>query len=400
MKLLFRNPTVVSSQGQERCDVCVEDGTIVEHFSGQADEVIEAEGRLLLPGLIDSHVHFREPGLTHKEDWESGSRAAALRGVTTVLEMPNTMPPTTTLVALEGKRKLAQAKSCVHFGLFFGVTSENIEEMRRAKGIVGFKMYTGASTGNLLVDQPAVWEAAFQVARERNLPIVVHAESQALIEQGIRDCSVALEATQKMIVLQEKIGNKLHIAHLSCKQEVDFVRAHKNPNLSCEVTPHHLFFTEKDRKDGFLKVYPPLRSEADREALWQGIQGGTVDVIATDHAPHTLEEKAQGFEKAPAGVPGVDFLLPLLLNWVHEGRLSLEQLVRLTAENPARIFSFSQKGFIKAGFDADLVLVDKDAVHTIEKQDILSKCAWSPYQGLSLHGWPLRTWISGRETTK
>ncbi len=336
------------------------------------------DGKVLIPGLIDCHVHFRDPGSPEKEDWTTGSAAALAGGITTVLDMPNTNPATITVEALEAKRAVAKAKSLVNFGLFFGATKDNLDEIRRAENICGIKIYMGSSTGNLLLDDPALWEEVFKIAKEKNVPVVVHAETESMIQAGQRDCECARVATEAAIALREKIGNRLHIAHLSCKSEVELVRAHKCPELTCEVTPHHLLFTKGDVKDGFLKMNPPLRNQEDVEALWEGLLDGTIDCIATDHAPHTIQEKQS--ENPPAGVPGVEFVLPLMLNAVNEGKLSLERLVAVMSENPARIFGVTPKG---------RVLVDMNLEKTIRPEDVKSKCGWSPYEGRQLKGWPV-----------
>lgn len=337
------------------------------------------EGRFLLPGLIDAHVHFRDPGAPEKEDWASGSAAALAGGVTTVLDMPNTNPATITVEALEAKRAVAKAKSKVAFGLFFGATRDNLDEIRKAENICGIKIYMGSSTGGLLLDDPAVWEEVFKIAKEKNVPVVVHAETEAMIQAGKRDCECARVATEAAIALREKVGNRLHIAHLSCKAEVELVRVHKCPELTCEVTPHHLLFTAADQKDSFLKMNPPLRSQADQDALWEALRDGTIDCIATDHAPHTFAEKQSS--EPPAGVPGVEFMLPLMLNAVNEGKLTLERLVELTSTNPSRIFGVPVQG---------QVLVDMNLEKTIRREDIKSKCGWSPYEGRTLKGWPVQ----------
>ena len=338
------------------------------------------EGKFTIPGLIDAHVHFRDPGFPEKEDWASGSAAALAGGVTTVLEMPNTNPPTLTVEALEEKRKIAQQKSKVHFGLFFGASKTNLDEIRRAENICGIKIYMGSSTGDLLLDDPAVWEEVFRIAKEKDVPVVVHAETESMIQKGQRDCECASVATEAAIQLREKVGNRLHIAHLTCKAELDLVRAHKCPELTCEVTPHHLFFTKEDHKDGFLKVFPPLRSKQDQESLWEALRDGTIDIIATDHAPHTIQEKQS--ENPPAGVPGVEFMLPLMLNAVNEGKLTLERLIELTSKNPSRIFKMPVRGTVE---------VDMNLVKTIRREDVKSKCGWSPYEGMTLKGWPVLT---------
>ncbi|MEK9159568.1 MAG: dihydroorotase [Patescibacteria group bacterium] len=372
--IFIKNVTVVSAQGREVRDVS---------FEG-ADEVVDGTGKFLLPGAIDAHVHFRDPGSSEKEDWATGSAAALAGGVTTVLDMPNTTPATITVEALEAKRAVAATKSLVNFGLFFGATRDNLDEMRRAENICGIKIYMGSSTGNLLLDDPAVWEEVFKIAKEKNVPVVVHAETESMIQAGKRDCECARVATEAAIALREKVGNRLHIAHVSCKAELALIREHKCPELTCEVTPHHLLFTEADRKDAFLKMNPPLRTAADQAALWEGLRDGTIDCIATDHAPHTVEEKQKPMEEAPAGVPGVEFMLPLMLNAVNEGKLTLEKLVELTSENPARIFGVQAAGY---------VLVDLDLDKTIENADILSKCGWSPYKGRQIKGWPIQVWL-------
>lgn len=342
----------------------------------------QEDGKVLIPGVIDVHVHFRDPGAPEKEDWESGSAAALAGGVTTVLDMPNTNPATVTVEALEAKRAIAKAKSKVGFGLFFGATRDNLDEIRKAQNICGIKIYMGSSTGNLLLDDPAIWEEVFKIAKEKNVPVVVHAETESMIQAGKRDCECARVATEAAIALREKIGNRLHIAHLSCRAEVELVRAHKCPELTCEVTPHHLLFTKEDQKDGFLKMNPPLRSKEDVEALWEGLRDGTIDCIATDHAPHTMEEKKS--ENPPAGVPGVEFMLPLMLNAVNEGKLTLERLVELTSENPSRIFGVPVQG---------QVLVDMNLEKTIRREDVKSKCGWSPYENRNIKGWPIQVHI-------
>ncbi len=374
----LKNVTVVSSQGRETRDISF------EGQAGAADEVLDGTGKFLLPGAIDAHVHFRDPGSPEKEDWASGSAAALAGGVTMVLDMPNTNPATTTVEALEAKRAAAAAKSQVHFGLFFGATRDNLDEMRRVENICGIKIYMGSSTGNLLLDDPIVWEEVFKIAKEKDVPVVVHAETEAMIQAGKRDCECARVATEAAIALREKVGNRLHIAHVSCKAELELIRAHKCPELTCEVTPHHLLFTAADVKDAFLKMNPPLRSQADQDALWEGMRDGTIDCIATDHAPHTKEEKQLSFAEAPAGVPGVEFMLPLMLNAVSEGKLTLEKLVALTSENPARIFGLHVMGWS---------LVDMNLEKIIQISDIRSKCGWSPYLGRTIKGWPAQVWL-------
>lgn len=337
-----------------------------------------------IPGVIDAHVHFREPGGEWKEDWASGSEAALAGGVTCVLDMPNNTPPVTTIEAFKRKVALVKSKSKVDFGLFFGAMPDNLEELKRLSReelpeLCGIKVYMGESTGKVLMDDDGVLEQIFQVAKERDLVVVVHAEDQKMIEAGKRhECECARIATDRAVKLREKVGNKLHIAHMSCAAELDLVRAHKCPELTCEVAPHHLFFTADDQVDGFLRMNPPLRSKADVDALWDGLVDGSIDIIATDHAPHTVDEKMS--ENPPAGVPGVEFVLPLMLDQVNKGRFGMDRLIELMCTRPAEIFGFKNNWEIE---------VDMDMEKTITRDMVKSKCGWSPYEGMTLKGWPM-----------
>ncbi len=348
-------------------------------------------GRYKIPGVIDCHVHFRDPGSEWKEDLRTGSEAAELGGVTIALDMPNTSPPVVTQEALDAKLALVDEKAVIPVGLFFGGT-DNFEELSKVEGAVGFKVYMGKSTGELLADGGAL-RRIFEIARDRDLPVVVHAEDQDRIQVRaaefagqddpkvhalVRDNECARLATEAAILLREEVGNRLHIAHMSTAEEVALLREYACDELSCEVAPHHLFFTMDDMVDSKLKMNPPLRSQKDQDALWEAIADGTVNCIATDHAPHTLEEKAKGIWDAPAGVPGVEFMLPLMLNAVNEGRLSLERLVELVCIEPARIFRLQN--------DASTI-VDMNITKTITREMVRSKCGWSPYEGMTLKGW-------------
>lgn len=355
-----------------------------------------SNGRYKIPGVIDCHVHFREPGGEWKEDFASGSRAAAAGGVTMVLDMPNTNPPVITQEILDAKRVLADEKSVIPVGLFFAAT-DNLQELETVEGVVGFKVYMGKSTGELLAEGGSL-RRIFEIARDRDLPVVVHAEDEERIRARaaefaerteprvhclVRDNECARLAVEAALKLREEVGNRLHIAHMSTAEEVMLVRAHKCQELSCEVAPHHLFFTMDDMVDSKLKMNPPLRSQKDQDALWAAIVDGTVNCISTDHAPHTLEEKLQGIWDAPAGVPGVEFMLPLMLNAVSEGRLTLERLVELVCIEPARIFRL-QNQIANAS-----AIVDMNITKTITRDMVKSKCGWSPYEGRTLKGWPV-----------
>lgn len=370
---------------------------------------LDAAGLVALPGVIDAHVHFREPGLTHKEDWASGSRAALAGGVTTVLDMPNTSPPTTSLAALADKRYLASQGSLVDFGLFFGLTEHNLAEALRAEGVAGLKLYMGASTGGLLVTSD---EALDRVFAEARYPVVVHAEEERILRERraawltepscvdhgvLRGIEAAVEATRRAIDMAWRNGARLHVAHLSTGAELDLVEQARRSGVrvTCEVAPHHLLLDESYVLEHGCrgKVNPPLRPAAEREALWRRLS--QVDMIATDHAPHLPSEKDLPYERAAAGLPSVELYLPLLLDCVAAGRLSLSELVRLSATGPASVFGMTSKGRLEPGFDADIALVDLDAERVVDSSKLYSKCGWSPYTGRTLRGWPVMTLVRG-----
>lgn len=382
-------------------DIFIENGKIVEKCSG---DVFNASGLVVLPGMIDCHVHFREPGLTQKEDFLTGSRAAAKGGVTTIIDMPNNNPPTTTSAALEQKRQLAK-KSIVNYGFYFGATSDNITEINKSKNVAGIKVYMGSSTGNLLVTDEAALHRIFSCGRL----ITVHAEDEGMIKRNveiykhehnpeihckIRSNEVAASAVKKAIEIARAHNARLHIAHVSTKEELALISGEKN--VTCEVSPHHLFLTADAMKMGnFAKMNPPLRSSEDVAALWKAINDGIITCIATDHAPHLPAEKEQDYWKAPAGVPGVETMLPMMMNAVSEGRLSLQQLVKLCSENPAKLMGLKEKGSIEQGFDADLVIADLKKEETIKNSDIVSKCHWTLFDGMKVRGRVIATVVNG-----
>lgn len=408
MKLIIQNASVVTSRNTKKRDVYVDGGKIVDSFpQNEADRVIDGNGKFLIPGVIDPHVHFRDPGGTEKEDFETGSLAAAFGGVTTVLDMPNTNPPTVSQKALDEKRALIKGRSHVNYGFYAGATKD-LDGLKKMKGMAAIKLYMGSSTGGLLLEEPEYWEEVFKIAKAKDIPVVVHAEHEACIQRNmsqkgeepsdycrVRGSECAREAVELALDLRKKIGNRLHIAHLSTKAELELMRAYKNPKLTCEVAPHHLFYTMEDMEDAFLKMNPPLRTYMDVEALWRALLDGTVSCIATDHAPHTKEEKEQDLWEAPAGVPGVEFSLPLLLNAVNEGKLSSERVVALMCEGPAQVFGLKNKGSLGVGMDADMVLVDMNRKHAVEAKDVHSKCGWTPYEYFPLQGWPVLTVVNG-----
>jgi dihydroorotase len=371
---------------------------------------VDAEGLTLLPGVIDPQVHFREPGLEHKEDLFTATCACAKGGVTSFLEMPNTRPLTTTQQALDDKLQRAQNKCLVNYGFFIGATAENLPDLLLANPTPGIKIFMGSMHGQLLVDQQEVLEAIF--AKGKRL-IAVHAEDQARINQrrqefaGIHDVAVhsqiqdnqaALLATQQVLKLSEKYQRRLHILHMSTAEEAELLRQHKPSWVTAEVTPQHLFLnTSAYEKIGTLaQMNPPLRSPHDNEVLWQALHDGVIDFIATDHAPHTLEEKAQPYPNSPSGMPGVETSLPLMLTATAQGRCSVAQVVNWMSTAVAKAYGIPNKGAIAPGYDADLVLVDLQTYRPVLREEILSKCGWSPFEGWNLTGWPAYTIVGGK----
>lgn len=397
-------------------DLLIEDGKIAKvggNIDSPGAEEIDCTGKHVIPGVIDAHVHFRSPGDEYKEDWETGSRAAVMGGVTTVFDMPNTNPQTTTLEALEDKRALARAKSHVNFGLFFGGTGRNLEEVKKASGIVGVKVYMGETTGQTINEDSDFMEKLLKdLFEQTDRVIAIHAEDEELIKKHIetyrgednpeihsliRNDSIAFAAARRAIHLAKKYSGRLHICHMSTKKEVELLAKYSDENITCEVAPHHLFFTisEYARQGNFVKMNPPLRAQNDVDALWEAVRSGLVNIVATDHAPHLPEEKEQGYWDAPAGVPGVEMVLPLMLNSVNEGRIILDDVVRLLCEGPANLYGVRGKGFLKEGYDADVVVVDMDMVREVRNEDVVSKCGWTPYAGMNLRGWPVMTFVGG-----
>lgn len=373
----------------------------------EADRVIDAEGLHLLPGVIDDHVHFREPGLTHKEDLRSGSKSCALGGVTSFLEMPNTIPNTTSQAVLEAKLALAEKKSLVNYGFYIAATPWNIEELKNARRTPGIKIFVGSSTGDLLVDAQEDLERIF---RETTLGIAIHAEDEATVQENrqrvagstdvrdhsrVRDHNAAEICTKRLTELANRYEHHLQVMHISTGAELKYM---DSPHVTAEVCVHHLLLNtnDYDRLGNFARMNPSLKDPEDNAALWEAVRDGTIDVIATDHAPHTILEKAAPYPDGPSGMPGVQTLLPLMLNAVHEGRLTLERLVELTAENPARIWGMRNKGQLEEGYDADLVLVDLQKTRVITREEQASKCGWTPWEGVQVTGWPTHTFVMGQ----
>lgn len=414
--LLFQNVTIVSPQGMEKGDVLVAGdkiekvGTVAQ--KPRAARIIDGTGKFLLPGVIDPHVHFRVPGGEQKEDWTMGSRAAISGGVTTVFDMPNTVPPTTTVALLNEKRALVRGKSFVNYGFFFGATDTNLSEQQNVKGVPGIKVFFGNSTGNLGVANESL-ESIFVTAAKTQRLLAVHAEDAACllehqklygdddvasIHSMVRPAQCAAIAVKNALHLAKKNETCLHLCHMTSVEELDVLRKFKSSLTSAEVTPHHLFLNETAyaTQQNFVKVNPPLRTKKDNDALWDALQKGLIDVVASDHAPHTKGEKERAYHDAPSGVPGVETLLPLLLNEVNHGRFTLERLVAVTSANAARIFGLSGKGAVREGMDADLVLVDMEMTREVWNETVQTKCGWTPFHGWKLMGWPVLTMVNGQ----
>jgi len=413
MKTLITNAITVLPSGSSENNVLIDSGKIVDiGCSSQtiADEVVDASGLFLLPGVIDDQVHFREPGLTEKEDMAHASRACAKGGVTTFLEMPNTNPATTTVDALHKKLDLASKFSLVNYGFYMGATPHNVAELQAAKRTPGIKIFIGSSTGDLLVDEQAALEKIFA---ETTLPITAHCEDETTVRANaakyadstdihdhsrIRDHRAALIATKRAIDLADRHNHRFHVLHVSTGDEAKLFDG-KDPLITAEVCPHHLFFNvdDYDRLGSLVKMNPSIKYADDNRELWSALLDGRIQVIATDHAPHTLEEKQLPFPQCPSGLPAVENSLALLLNQVNQGLCSIEQVVSWMSDAPARVWDIENKGRIEVGYDADLILVDLEKELRIDNAQQQTKCGWSPWHGTSLKGWTVRTWVMGNE---
>ena len=408
MILAIENGKVLVNGELVKKNLEIEDGRITKITNKKCiGEKIDASGKILIPGLIDVHVHLREPGFENKEDVATGTRAAASGGVTTVFEMPNTNPPTTTLKRVQEKRELMREKAVTNYGIYMGATSDNLEEIRKARNVPGVKLYMGSSTGNLLLTDEKAIKNVFDSGKK----IVIHAEDEELMKKNaekhgsepeasahslIRNDEVEASAVRKALELSRN-PKQLHFTHVSSRKALNLI---KKTGSSCDVTPHHLFLTsEQLKKQGNLaKMNPALKSAEDVEALWDGMNSGFVDCIATDHASHTMAEKSTDYWQAPSGVPGLETMLPLLLDAVNKKRISLHQMARLTSENPAKIFKVKNKGKLEEGYDADLVIVDMNKEKEVKNEELFTKCKWSPFNGWKLKGWPVMTIINGNVT--
>lgn len=407
MKTLITNGIIVNEGRSFVGDLLVDDEKISEIYEGKAprgiyDRVIDASGCFVLPGIIDDHVHFREPGLTRKADIESESRAAAYGGVTSYFEMPNTNPQTTTLEALEDKFDLAKQKSHVNYSFFFGATNDNVElfEKLNRQRIPGIKLFMGSSTGNMLVDKYEALQSVFRTARQLDLPVMTHCEDTNIINHNmevykqrygedpdvkyhpeIRSTEACLESCRLAVKLAKESGAHLHLAHLTTAQELELLGT--DENITGEAVIAHLYFTDADyaTKGALIKCNPAVKTLQDRTALRAALNDGRIAVVGTDHAPHEWKDKQGGCAKAASGMPMVQFSLVTMLELVDEGVLSIERLVELMAHHPASLFKVSRRGYLRKGYQADIAIVRPHSPWTVTKDEIQSKCGWSPMEG-------------------
>ncbi|MCI4662740.1 MAG: dihydroorotase [Neomegalonema sp.] len=413
--LILRGGTLVNHAGIGAADIGVIGGRIArigDLSLASAGSVIDCTGLHVLPGVIDSQVHFREPGNEHKEDLETGANAAVLGGVTAVFEMPNTNPTTTTPEALADKVSRARARMACDFAFYFGASEQNtgmLEEAERLEGSAGIKLFMGSSTGSLLVDQTEAVRAVLKHGRRR---VAVHSEDEARLEarKGVRrendpsshpewrDPEAARMNTERLIALARETGRRVHVLHISTREELPLLAANKDL-ITAEATPHHLTIDGDEaygRLGTYVQMNPPVRGAVHRDAIFEALRQGVIDVLGSDHAPHARAEKDKPYPQSPSGMPGVQTLVPVMLDHVANGRLSLQHLVDLTSHGPQRIFQIAGKGRIAVGYDADFTVVDLKAQRVIEDDWIASKCGWTPYHGQRVTGWPTGTIIRGR----
>ena len=413
--LIVRGGIVVNQAGEGLRDIGVTAGKIAaigDLARASAGETIEARGLHVLPGVIDTQVHFREPGLTQKEDLETGSRSAVLGGVTAVFEMPNTNPTTTSAEALADKLARGHHRMHCDFAFYMGGTRENtreLPELERLPGCCGVKVFLGSSTGSLLVEDDEGLRNILKAIRRR---AAFHSEDEYRLrerkDQRIagdprshpvwRDETVALQCTQRLVALARETGKRVHVLHITSAREIEYLAAHKDV-ASVEVTPHHLTLAAPDcyeRLGTLAQMNPPVRDASHRAALWRGLDQGIVDVLGSDHAPHTRAEKAKPYPESPSGMTGVQTLVPLMLDHINAGKLTLQRFVDLTSAGPNRLFGIAGKGRIAVGYDADLTIVDLKRRATITDAGVGSRAGWTPYDGVTVTGWPVGTVVRGQ----
>ena len=423
-RVLIKNAKIVNEGTIFEGDVLIEDDLIVEigeniSVKSSSTKIIDAEGNYLIPGAIDDQVHFREPGLTYKGDIASESKAAVAGGITSFIEQPNTVPNAVTQEILEQKYELAASHSYANYSFMMGATNDNLDEVLKTnpKNVAGIKIFLGSSTGNMLVDNEAVLEKIFS---STPMLIAVHCEDEQTIKDNlakyieeygedvpvkvhhlIRSAEACYISSSKAVALAKKTGARLHVFHLSTAKEMELF-TNKIPledkKITAEVCIHHLWFTndDYDTKGNLIKWNPAVKTAADRKALWEALLDDRIDVIATDHAPHTLDEKKQAYLKAPSGGPLVQHAVVAMFETFHQGKISVEKIVEKMAHNPAKIFKIEKRGFIKEGYFADLVIVNPGSPWNVKKENILYKCGWSPFEGYNFKSRIMHTFVNGQ----
>jgi len=411
--LIIKNGSCYIDGKLTKTDIGLSDGKIkkIGKIELNSSKVYDATDKVVLPGIIDTQVHFREPGSTDAEDLESGSRAAALGGVTSLFEMPNTNPPTANLVEFDKKLKAAKNRMHSNYAFYFGATPDNTDQLadlKNVEGCCGVKLFAGSSTGNLLVDKEADIE---KVISSSDRIVSIHSEDEDIIKlrkkfikkgdvhshPEWRNVECAMSSTRRVVKIAERYNKKIHVLHVTTKDEVDFLAMHKK-NVTFETTPQHLTLYAPDCYDKlgtYAQMNPPLRTKEHYDRLWVAIKNNIVDVLGSDHAPHLKENKDKEYPNTPSGMPGVQTIFPVMLDHVNSDKLSLKQLIDLMCENPCRIFGIQNKGYIKEGFDADLTIADMNKEVVIKDEMIASKCGWTPFNNYKVKGFPVGTIVNG-----
>jgi len=411
--LIIKNGSCYINGKLEQTDIAINNGKIekIGKLSLNNSKFFDATDKIVLPGIIDTQVHFREPGSTDREDLESGSRAAVLGGVTSVFEMPNTNPPTSNLIEFNKKLDLAKNRMHCNYAFYFGATPENVDQLAKLKGLegcCGVKLFAGSSTGKLLVDKEKDIE---KVISNSDRIVSIHSEDEEIlnlrkkfIKEGDvhshpewRNAECAMSSTRRVVKIAERYNKQIHVLHVTTKEEVDFLAMHKK-NVTFEITPQHLTLYAPDCYDklgSFAQMNPPIRKKEHYDRLWVAVKNSVVDVLGSDHAPHSKEDKNKKYPASPSGMPGVQTILPIMLDHINNEKLSLDQLVKLMCENPCKIFGIKRKGYLKEGYDADLTIIDMNKSVTIKNEMIASKCGWTPFDNYKVKGFPVATIVNG-----
>ena len=418
LDLIIKNGQCYINGNLEDKDIAVKDGKILKigEISEEAKDVYDAKNQTVLPGCIDTQTHFREPGSTDTEDLHSGSRAAVAGGITAVFEMPNTNPPTSNIKEFQRKLDLAKNRMYCNYAFYFGATADNVNqlaELKNLEGCCGVKLFAGSSTGNLLVHREEDIEKVFE---HTSKIVSVHSEDEDILNQRKklrekgnvlthpiwRNEECAMSSTRRIVKIAKRLNKKAHILHVTTKEEVDFLSQHKG-NITFEITPQHLTLYSPDcyeKLGTYAQMNPPLRDKSHYERLWYAVRNNYNDTIGSDHAPHLKVNKEKEYPDSPSGMPGVQTLLPVMLNHINDGKLKLDQLVKFLCENPAKIFGIKNKGYIKKDFDADFTIVDMNKEMEIKNENIQSKCGWSPFHGYKFKGTPIATIVNGEVKMK